>query len=1260
MGFRSSLMIAWRALSRRKTKNLSAILAVTLGVTLLVGIQITTDTLNNSFLTSLLQTEGEVDFQIANATRGAYLKAADQQVVEELVPDALGIMPELSTTIPALLESQFSPSASTVGIDPRYPEAFGAFYDWKSGKKLNPAALLKDNSSILLSSKQATKLGLSEDTPLPATLTTEFTNLTVVVAETPTVPLSDWMVNSNFTTGEYTLNSSTAGLFLDLTPINPYSMVTVFSIKSPQLSLSEYEYVNISAAGSDNARILLGFSLIDGSTLDLVNWSDPFTMDTTQFDLAPYAGGLLRGDVYCALMSSNGTQASVGITEIAFCTSDPVVSYVPETFRVDLQIVGIFDSNRPGIGSRYNGVIFSLTHLQQWLSLQDPKRETDKISAFLVCLQSDHFVSEIDEGYLESRVSSVNATIPTTVDPETGEVKQIYTVSSTRLTFYDLAGFFISLLSTILTALGLLITLTGILLITNVQLMSVEDREFQTGVMRAVGENRKGIFQSMIIENLFQGVIGGILGFVGGLAFGQAVAMYLAGLFGTGELSVKPVISQEVVILSVVVGVVLSIVTGILPALRASHVNIVEALRGIKVSFEAKSGRNLAALGLLMTIGGIIVLLYNGVIETTYHPFWSIEGWDTLEEWRALLIGFGLLSGGLGIVLSKFISRVKAFNIAGITLYVMPAILFVFAMGNWITDVTGIPIEILVLGMIEIIVGSVMLVAFNLPILMRGLRRILIRIKGLKGVGQISPSLISSHVTRSTLTFAIFAIILTLNVIVATLIPTSLGTLSQTEDESRGIDLSVFLNKPEAIIPGTSYSHQLYNIDERITDVIGFKTYKPKDYTKFSALEDPFSPDFDATTDMLPISLGEFKTDQIRGNASGSSDSNWRYDFYLNGFPDGVRQSLTSDITDPELLDLSRKAWDEFFNPEYTMAAYNVTSDFLDAIKGDSDLSGIDFGGAFAGFNGDPLKDATPLRDENGSLIENPIAFTDSYLLPVGIQIWVPMNTSSSGFPVYQAFTIGGRLDSQRGGGFPLSAPLGFGSGDFDFSSILGHVYLPEYWANQTSYLGEADGKTAISREPNQYDFYLVKTTLRFNDPALEEIAQGIEDFTNTNDQGYRLLANDNFIFGSASLIYARVETTLEMTDRIASFLQIYVSFGLVIGAVGMGVISVRNVAERKREIGMMRAIGFPRKQVMLSVLLELVVLGIIGLTIGIVNGLLVSVGFANLQGVPLIIPWDQLWLYLTFIVLIAIGAGSIPAYIASRIPPAEALRYVG
>jgi len=132
------------------------------------------------------------------------------------------------------------------------------------------------------------------------------------------------------------------------------------------------------------------------------------------------------------------------------------------------------------------------------------------------------------------------------------------------------------------------------------------------------------------------------------------------------------------------------------------------------------------------------------------------------------------------------------------------------------------------------------------------------------------------------------------------------------------------------------------------------------------------------------------------------------------------------------------------------------------------------------------------------------------------------------------------------------------------------------------------------------------------------------------------------------------------MMEQMTAFLQIYVNFGLIIGAVGMAVISVRNVAERKREIGMMRAIGFPRSQVMLAALLELLVLGFIGLFIGVINGLFVNVGFANMMDVPVVIPWATIGAYVSFITFIGLLAGAIPGWVASRIPAAEALRYVG
>jgi ABC-type antimicrobial peptide transport system permease subunit len=1262
MGIKSSFMIAARSLLRRKTKNISAILAVTLGVTLLVGIQITTDTLENAFLTSLLQSEGEVDFRVANATTGGYLTAADSAKINGLVPDAVGIMPELSMRVPVMLDSQFDDSVELAGIPTDYPDAFGSFYDWKTEDEMDLDSLLVSNDSILLSSKQAEKLGLTQEISLPVSLTTEFTNVTGTIVEPPEISFSDWVVEPTATTSEYVLNATNSTLSLELEQI-AYpgmipSLVTLYTVNCSTLSLSDFEYINVTAAGTDNVLVLLGFSMDDGNNFNVTNMADVDTLNSQLFDLTPYAGRTLRGDAYLVVTSADGMSASIEISEITFETSKPVIAYTSEIERTELQVVGIFDSKRPGIGSQYPGAVLRLEHLQQWLSLQERQKETDRVKAYLIALKTGHFTSEISEDYLQEQVDLVEAAIPQIVDSK-GNAQSAYSVESARLTFFSIAEIVMTLLSTMLTALGLLIMITGVLLITNVQLMNVEDREFQTGVLRAVGENRRGITLTLLIENVFQGILGGIFGLLGGLGFGQAVAIYLVGLFGTGKLSVQPVVSQQVVVLSVLIGVALGIITGILPALRASRVNIVEALRGIKVSFEEKSGRNLALLGILAIVAGVFVLLINGVIDEKYQAIWLTEGWNTLEEWRNILIGAGLLFSGVGMVFSRFIGRVKAVNFTAIAIWATPVFLFVVAMGEWIPDISGLAPDILIIGVMEIVVGSVLFVSVNLPPLMKALRSFLVKVKGLKGVGQIAPALISSHKTRSTLTFAIFAVILTLNVTVATLVPTNLSSVIETEQDSRGVDLSVILNRPEEQLANTSYREELYNLDTHITDVIPFKTYSTTtDYLKFLAVNDPHSPDFDYQTSLLPIGYGEITAEQIRGNATDASDVYWRYDFYLSSFPDSITQPDEEDVTDEQLLKMSKQAWDLFFDPSYTMPAYNVSLSAL--LSDDRDLGDIDLS-SLNGYAGNELADLSVLRDENGKVIENPVVFTDSFILPLGLQVWIPMNTSESGLPFYQAFTIAGKLDSQRAGGFPLSSfSLLSTDGDFDYVDMLGKIYLPEYWSNQTSFLSEADGKTATSRASNQYDSFLIKTTYDMDAPQIQSIAQAIEDFTNTNDEGYRNLAEDNFYVASTTVLYAEVESSLEMVQRVVSFLQIYVTFGLVIGAVGMAVISIRNVSERKREIGMMRAIGFPRTQVMLSVLLELVVLGIIGLIIGVVNGVLISVGFANMQGSTLVIPWSDLGVYLGFITLIAMAAGAIPGWFASRIPPAEALRYVG
>ncbi len=1137
MGLLASLKIVKRSLTRRKTKNLSAILAITLGVTLMVGIQITTDTLENAFLTSLLIREGEVDIRVSNAT-GSYLSTADETIISSLAPDALGVMPELKTYGPALVGSQFEPSISMAGIPLNYPSVFGSFFDWISGEELDINDYLIDNKSALMSSSLAEDLGLNKSSALPITLNTEFNNLSLVMV-------------INETTG-----------------------------------------------------------------LPIINITTGLPIFTVEFN----------------------------------------------TLRVNISIGGVFDSNRPGIGASYRGVLFSIRALQDWLSLEDITRNHDIIGNYLISYQEDHFNNAIDEELLQAKFDALEAAIPTKYI--NGQEIRVYNLDSARLVYYGIIELIFNLMSSFLNVLGLLIVITGILLITNVQLMSVEDREFQTGVMRAVGEKRSGIFRSMFLETIFQGVFGGIFGLAGGLIFGQIVALYLVFLFASGSASVQPIVKEYVIIFSVIIGVTLGIITGLLPALRASRVNIVEALRGIKISFEERSGRNFALIGILLTLLGLVFLLTNGVLNDEFQYIWETAGWDSVEEWENLLVGFGFLSIGLGIIISRYIDRSKAFNMTALIIWTIPVFMFVVAMGEgWIADLSGNAINLLIISIVEIVLGSVMLVGMNLSPLMRILRGSLIKISGVKGVAQVAPALISSHKTRSTLTFAIFAVVLTLNVTVASLVATNIdSSIGQSESDSRGIDLYVKLSKKEIILENTSYTDELYNLDSSITDVIGMKTFSTRtDWTKFLATKNPQSPEFNPQEHLLPIGYIELRSEQIRGEAQDYSDDNWRYDSYLGVLPDGIRppgmptsamgfaSAISSDYSDEELLELSKKSFDAFFNSSYSMSAYNITFDL--ATLSDTDFTDFDLSQTL---------DDIEVLTINGTPIKNPIVFTDSFILPVGMQIFVPMNISMFGFPNYQPFTIGGAFDSNRAGGFPLSSS-GFRSGfSGDFSSTLGNIYIPERFSKYTNFFGEANGISPISRAPNQFDTYLIKTSYSLDDPVIKDLAIKIEEFTNTQDEGYRKLVDDNFIVATATTLYSKIAEELEMMTQMTSFLEIYVNFGLIIGAVGMAVISVRNVAERKREIGMMRAIGFPRFQVMLSALLELFVLGFVGLFIGVVNGLIVNLGFANMMGVSMVIPWNTIITYLSFITFIGLLAGAIPGWVASRIPAAEALRYVG
>ncbi len=135
-------------------------------------------------------------------------------------------------------------------------------------------------------------------------------------------------------------------------------------------------------------------------------------------------------------------------------------------------------------------------------------------------------------------------------------------------------------------------------------------------------------------------------------------------------------------------------------------------------------------------------------------------------------------------------------------------------------------------------------------------------------------------------------------------------------------------------------------------------------------------------------------------------------------------------------------------------------------------------------------------------------------------------------------------------------------------------------------------------------------------------------------------------------------ETVGEITKYIYLVMIIITSVGLMVGGIGVMNIMLVSVTERTREIGVRKAIGAKRANIILQFLTEAVTLtgtgGLIGIAFGVGVGLTVN----SLLGFPLAL--SVFWILVGFIVAVTVGlvSGIYPAIKASLLDPIEALRY--
>jgi putative ABC transport system permease protein len=142
----------------------------------------------------------------------------------------------------------------------------------------------------------------------------------------------------------------------------------------------------------------------------------------------------------------------------------------------------------------------------------------------------------------------------------------------------------------------------------------------------------------------------------------------------------------------------------------------------------------------------------------------------------------------------------------------------------------------------------------------------------------------------------------------------------------------------------------------------------------------------------------------------------------------------------------------------------------------------------------------------------------------------------------------------------------------------------------------------------------------------------------------------------------ATQDAVLGVWDQISSatFLGLVVisSIALMVGGIGVMAIMMISVTERTREIGVRKALGARRREILWQFLVEAVFLTSAGGLIGILFGSTIGLSIHWLTNFPVSLPWWSFALGIGFSASVGIFFGLFPAFKASRLDPIEALRY--
>ena len=240
------------------------------------------------------------------------------------------------------------------------------------------------------------------------------------------------------------------------------------------------------------------------------------------------------------------------------------------------------------------------------LTLEEAQRITDKQDEF-----DGISIAAADGTSPEELKQRVDRVLPAQVQVETGE--EAAERQSSEIA-EDL-----SFLSVVLLVFGFVTLFVGSFLIFNIFNITIAQRIRELGLLRTLGATRRQVLNSVVAEAALIGVIGSVLGVLGGIAFAQALNAFFKS-FGIDLPSTGTVIATRTIVVSLLVGIVVTLVSALSPALRATRVPPMAALRDAELPESRRRGRIVTGVAVLLGVGGIaltVLGLFGGAEANT-------------------------------------------------------------------------------------------------------------------------------------------------------------------------------------------------------------------------------------------------------------------------------------------------------------------------------------------------------------------------------------------------------------------------------------------------------------------------------------------------------------------------------------------------------------------------------------------------------------------------------------------------------------------